>query len=306
MNGGPTVRSLRQGGWLAGSGLLAFAVAPAVWSQPATFAPTFSAARAWQDLEAQCALGPREPGTAGHTAGRRFLAAALEKITPRVSSQRFVGSLDGRPVSLTNLIADIGPPGPRPAVICAHWDTRPWADQDPDPAKRTVPILGADDGASGVAVALEVARVVRPRIPVRIVLFDGEDLGHDLNGFFQGSRYYAAHLGSERPRWAILLDMVGQRNLVIPREQLSEQSAPDLLAGIFAVARQQRSPAFVDQPGQTIYDDQYPLIQAGIPAIDLIDFDYPAWHTTSDTPAQCSAASLGEVGRVVADYLDRV
>ncbi len=300
------MRSPCKGSCLARFGLPGLAVVTAVWSQPALSAPTFSAARAWQDLLAQCALGPREPGTGGHTAGRRFLTRALEQITPRVSSQRFVGSLDGRPVSLTNLIADVGPPGPHPAVLCAHWDTRPWADQDPDPAKRAVPILGADDGASGVAVALEVARVVRPRIPVRIVLFDGEDLGHDLNGFFQGSRYYAAHLGPDRPRWAILLDMVGQRNLVIHREQLSEQSAPTLLAGIFALARQLQSPVFVDQPSQTIYDDHYPLIQAGIPAIDLIDFDYPAWHTTFDTPAQCSAASLGEVGRVVADYLDRV
>ena len=306
MNGGYIVRASRKGGWLAGSGLLALAIAPAVWSQPAPFAPPFSEARAWQDLLAQCALGPREPGTGGHTAGRRFLTRALAKITPRVSTQRFVGSLDGRAVQLTNLIADVGPPGPAPAVVCAHWDTRPWADQDPDPAKRSVPILGADDGASGVAVALEVARVVRPRIPVRIVLFDGEDLGHGMNGFFQGSSYYAAHLGSDRPRWAILLDMVGQRNLVIQREQLSEQSAPRLLANIFAVARQLQSPAFVDQPGQTIYDDHYPLIQAGIPAIDLIDLDYPAWHTTFDTPDQCSAASLGEVGRVVVDYLDRL
>ncbi|MBU6428086.1 MAG: M28 family peptidase, partial [Cyanobacteria bacterium REEB65] len=169
--------------------------------------------------------------------------------------------------------------------------------------KRDQPILGADDGASGVAVALEIGRIVRPAIPVRILLFDGEDLGRNLATFFQGSRHYAASLGTDRPRAALLLDMVGQKGLQIEREALSERADPALLDRVFATAARLHSRVFVDAPGQLVYDDHYPLLQAGIPAIDLIDLDYPAWHTTFDTPENCSKAALGAVGEVVAQVI---
>lgn len=266
---------------------------------------TFSADRAWHDLVAQCDFGPRNPGSDGHALALRYLQSELEGLTPRVRLDRFTGTEDGTPVHLTNLIADFGPKGPHPILLCAHWDTRPWADRDPDPNHRDTPILGADDGASGVAVALEVAREMRPKVPVRVVLFDGEDLGRDLATFFQGSRHYAANLGQDKPRWAILLDMVGQRDVRIQREALSAQSAPSLLDLVYADARALHDPAFDDRPGSLVYDDHLPLIEAGIPSIDLIDLDYPAWHTLKDTPDQCSRTSLSQVGQVVLDVVDQ-
>jgi Zn-dependent M28 family amino/carboxypeptidase len=245
-------------------------------------------------------MGPRSPGSAGHVRARAWLLDSLRKVARDVTVDDFDGTLDGRKVALTNVQADLGPAGERPILLAAHWDTRPWADQDRDPRLRNRSLIGANDGASGVAVLLEVARVLRPRVPVRLVVFDGEDLGRDLSGFFQGSRRYAEGLVPGAVRWGLLLDMVGDRDLEIPREQLSREAAPEVLAKVWAAARRLGyARHFPDRDGPRIYDDHWPLIQAGVRMADLIDFDYAYWHTTGDTAERCSPASLEVVGRTV-------
>ncbi len=265
----------------------------------------FDGAAAWKHLTAQTKLGTRFPGGPGHAKARTWLLATLRQVARNVSADDFDGTLDGRRVALTNIQADLGPVGAKPILLAAHWDTRPWADQDRDPRLRDKPIVGANDGASGVAVLLEAARVLRPRVPVRLVFFDGEDLGRDLDTFFQGSRRYAAGLVPGAVRWGLLIDMVGDSDLEIPREQLSGEAAPDVLDRVWAAARRSGyAKQFPDRDGPRIYDDHWPLIQAGVRMADLIDFDYAYWHTTGDTAERCSPTSLEAVGRTVVKAIE--
>jgi hypothetical protein len=269
--------------------------------QAPTQAPeSFDGLRAFAHLEAQVAMGPRCPGCPGHAKTKAYLLKELRARTRRVSFDEFKGSNAGKAVALTNIIADLGPEGPRPVLLAAHWDTRPWAERDPDPKKRNTPIAGANDGASGVAVLLEAARVIRPAVPLRLVFFDGEDLGQGYDGFFQGSRRFASRMGTQKPRWGILVDMVGDADLEIEQEEFSRHMAGEVLEKVWkAAAKTGYAKYFRDRPGPRIFDDHWPLLNAGVPVADLIDFDYPWWHTTYDTAERCSAASLEAVGRVV-------
>jgi len=266
----------------------------------------FDGARALALLESQVAMGPRCPGSPGHRRARGWLLEQLAAAGARdITVDDFAGDCAGVPVPLSNIAADLGPRGDAPVLLAAHWDTRPWADRDPDPARRNEPIPGANDGASGVAVVLEVARVARPAVPVRVVLFDGEDLGRDHVGYSQGARRFAGRLRGVLPRWGLLLDMVGDAVLEIPREAYSERHAGEIVRKVWDAARALGHEAvFVDRPGPGIKDDHLALIEAGVPMVDLIDFDYPWWHTLGDTPDRCSAASLEAVGRVVTATLE--
>jgi Zn-dependent M28 family amino/carboxypeptidase len=192
-------------------------------------------------------------------------------------------------------------------MLAAHWDTRPFADQDPDPARRGTPILGANDGASGVAILLEAARQLAldpVEFGVDIVFFDGEDYGAEgvLDDYLIGSRHHARHLKTP-PRYGILLDLVGDAELRIPYEASSLNYAREVLLKIFDAAERVRATSFVREIGKPAYDDHIPFLEAGIPFVDLIDFDYKYWHTVEDVPANCSARSLGEVGRTVMEVL---
>jgi len=168
------------------------------------------------------------------------------------------------------------------------------------------PILGANDGASGVAILLEIARVLRaapPQVGVIVLMLDGEDYGPDVDAMFLGSRYFGQNIVPERPAWGILLDMVGDRDLQIPRELISEQRAATVNRRVWTAARELNRPEFLDRDGMPIMDDHVFLNDAGIPTVDLIDFSYGPnhgwWHTHEDTPDKCSAASLEAVGQVV-------
>jgi glutaminyl-peptide cyclotransferase len=266
----------------------------------------FDADRAFRQLVAQVDLGPRVPNTPGHAACRDYLLRELGAAADQVLVQDFVEEIRGTALQLTNIIGVFGPDQPTKVLLAAHWDTRPTADMDPNPANRSQPIAGANDGASGVAVLLEVARVLRevgPPLGVVIVFFDGEDYGPGIDAMFLGSRYYARHPVPERPAWGILLDMVGDRDLQIPREGYSERFARPVNDRVWAAARELGRPEFPDTVGQAILDDHVPLLEVGVPMIDLIDFSYgPAnswWHTLEDTPDKCSPASLQAVGQVV-------
>jgi hypothetical protein len=267
---------------------------------------TFNAKRAFAYLEKQCEFGPRVPGTTIHQETGAYLFAELEKYADEVVFQPFQFQHQDRMIQMNNILARFGEDSGGKILLAAHWDTRPFADQDPNPVNRNTPILGANDGASGVAVLLEVARVLKskpPPTPVVIVLFDGEDYGRTVSTMFLGSTHFAENMGRWEADFGILLDMVGDRTLELPMERYSWNAARDLTEAIWRRAEELGLPAFQRRLGPAIMDDHLPLIQSGLPTINIIDFDYPHWHTVEDTPDKCSAESLEVVGRLVLDII---
>jgi hypothetical protein len=277
----------------------------------AGFDPPVDGARAHARVVRQVEFGSRIPGTPAHDAMRAWLVAELRRMGAEVEEQSFTDTTLGRPLPLVNVIARFAPSGgaTRRVMLCAHWDSRPWSDEDPDTLARHQPCPGANDGGSGVAVLLEVAECLsRRRAPVGVdlVFLDGEDLGHSdrPEQYSLGSKGYAARLpeagAPSRPVAAFLFDMVGDRNLDIWMEGNSSQRASNLVQMVLEGARATGAKGFHPEVRYTMVDDHLPLLDAGLPAVDLIDFDYPAWHTRADRPDQVSAASLAEVSRVAA------
>jgi len=267
-------------------------------------APAFDEDAAWDLLARQVAFGPRVPGTEAHRRCADWLAGELEAAGARVTRDRFTyRDPAGTVWPLENILGSMGPEGTGRILLIAHWDSRPWADMDPDPARRTRPIPGANDGASGVAVLLQVAREIRgeslPR-GVDVLLVDGEDLGHadDRNGYCRGSIHFTER-GIGVYWRGIVLDMVGDADLAIPVEGYSRSAAPDVVDWIWSRGRKLAPEVFVGTPGPTVYDDHIPFLQAGLPTADVIDMDYAVWHTAADDLAAVHRRSLGAVGRVV-------
>jgi glutaminyl-peptide cyclotransferase len=269
-------------------------------------AASFDGKAAFAMLERQCAFGPRVPGTAAHDSCFAWLASRFRAMAPVVETDTF--SYDspelGREVRLMNLTARFRPKAKERILFGAHWDTRPWADRDPIPSRRDRPVLGANDGASGVAVLLEVARVLQKTgtpIGVDLALFDGEDLGteENPNGWFRGSLRYVEQLGDRRPLFVIVVDMVGKRDLNLTWEANSREQASNIVDLVWQEARELRIRNFKSIPGPKVFDDHVPFLNAAIPAIDLIDFSFPEWHTTKDLPPLCSPESLEAVGTVL-------
>jgi hypothetical protein len=266
--------------------------------------PGFDGDRAFRFLEKQCAMGPRAPGSPGHAEAERWLVESLRALADDVAVQRFSVMSQGREIPACNVIACFRPEERERVLLAAHWDTRPVADLDPDPARRGEPIPGANDGASGVAVLLELATLMRerpPKVGVDIVLFDAEDGGGagDLGGWCLGSHYYAGRLGDYCPRLAVVVDMVGDSDLSIPVEPNSLSGAPEAVAAVWKEARRAGAVAFEERAGRAMFDDHIPLLRAGLPAVLVIDAEYSAWHTHADMPGRCSPRSLEQVGRVL-------
>jgi hypothetical protein len=266
-------------------------------------------ARALARVKQQVGFGPRIPGTPGHSAMRTWLAAELERLGARVERQTFADTVAGQVWPLENLIAHFGPAQGRRIALFAHYDSRPWSDMDPDLARRADPLPGANDGGSGVAVLLEVAELLHVRAPavgVDLVFLDGEDLGKPEapDDYCRGSKGYARRLpprgDATRPVAGFVFDMVGDRDLGIWDEGVSVSRATNLVDVVHEAARATRASHFHEGVRHTLIDDHVPLLDAGLPAVDLIDFDYAQWHTTADTPEQVSAESLAEVARVAA------
>ncbi len=269
--------------------------------------PAPDGARAHARVVKQVGFGPRTPGSPGHAACREWIESELKRLGATVEIQRGEDSLRGEPLPIVNVIGRFGPESGPPLLLCAHYDTRPWCDRDPDPALRQQPLAGANDAGSGVAVLLEVAEAFAkrpPRVPVHLVFFDAEDQGRsDLpQEFSRGSAYFASKLPARgapgRPRAGIVFDMIGDKDLRIPVEQNSAARAGNLVAIVRAAARATGARHFVDEAGFNVADDHLPLLDAGVPAVDLIDIEYDAWHTTRDLPDQVSPESLAEVSRV--------
>lgn len=273
--------------------------------------PEFDSLSSYGFLLKQCSFGPRNPGSAGHQKCRDYLIKTLENFAEQVSTQEFTITF-GFPrqtVPATNIVASFQPDLSARILLCAHWDTRPWADRDPDPRDHRKPILGANDGASGVAVLLEIARLLHlyePKIGVDIVLFDGEDAGmkgSELD-WIQGSTYFAENIDPEyRPEYGILLDMIGDVDLEIYKEAISWEEAQNAVKHAWDRAKRLGLDVFKSDIKYAVLDDHIPLLEAGIQCIDIIDFDYPYWHTIADTPDKCSAVSLGKIGRLLVDLI---
>lgn len=307
---------------IVGGAVLALAAVLALvwWLRRPAPLPEFEGSRAYALVEAQTAFGPRVPGTAAHDTTRAWLVDRLQVYADQVVEQR-LRIPDPRDTTRAfegaNIIASWQPDLRRRILLCAHWDTRAVADNDPDPARRLQPVLGANDGASGVAVLLEIARLLDLHpltrgVGVDIVLFDLEDAGtidpsvpDSLRvPFAMGSEMFVLHNPTYRPQWGILLDMVGDTDLRIPKEGFSVEYAPDLVEQVWAAARRVGATAFVEELGDPVQDDHIPFLRKGIPVIDLIQTPFPdTWHTTSDTPARVSPESLDQVGRVVVAML---
>lgn len=273
--------------------------------------PEFDGNSAFTFLYRQVAFGPRLANSEAHQRAVDMYVDWFKKAGATVRLQTFPATLfdqpklssSTHPVQGTNVIAKFGEGDPT-LLLCAHYDSRPWADQDPDPSNHMTPVPGANDGASGVAVLLEMARLFSQQPPpftVEMVLFDLEDAG--ISGsdasWALGSQYYALHYAGKSPRGGVLLDMIGDSDLHIEKEYFSVAYAAEWTDLVFNVAADVDAWAFDSNLGQAVYDDHVALLRAGIPMVDLIDFDYPYWHTVQDVPAACSAESLEQVGRVL-------
>ncbi len=284
--------------------------------------PNFNADRAYQKLAAQVKMGPRNPGSEGYNQAKNYLINQLQKYAGdnNVGVQNFkhVG-YNGDTLNLTNIIASFNTKSSDRIMLCAHWDTRPRADRDLNQPQK--PILGADDGASGVSVLLELARLFHkypPPAGVDIILFDGEDYGKegDLENYFLGSRYWSNNPPVENyhPSFAILLDMVGGRGARFPKEQYSIHYAPALVNEIWSIADQiGYSAVFPNRTGGFVADDHLIINRVQqIPTINIIRHSVnengeavfaPYWHTRSDDLDVISKKTLQAVGQVLTELI---
>lgn len=268
---------------------------------PIVFIPgdqTFDGQRAYRDVHYQVSLGPRTPGSPGHDQIQTWIKDELDSAGWAVETQST--EYMGQPVH--NIIAKRGQGNPW-IIVGAHYDTRFYADHDPDPALRMQPVPGANDGASGVAVLLELARTLPESTPgeIWLVFFDAEDNGN-IPGWdwIMGSSAFVAQLQG-KPQAAVILDMIGDADLNIYYERNSD---PVISAEIWQQASELGYGAqFIPSPKYSMLDDHTPFLAAGIPAVDIIDFDYPYWHTIADTPDKVSAASLQAVGDTMRAWL---
>jgi Zn-dependent M28 family amino/carboxypeptidase len=255
----------------------------------------FDGDAAYEHVEAQCDLGPRPPGSAAARATADYIIEQLEAQGWTAETQDFTY----RETPVRNVI---GRAGEGPVVILgAHYDTRRSADEE-DPS---VPVMGANDGGSGVAVLLELARVLEKeelRHEVWLAFFDAEDNGR-LDGWdwCVGSSYMAEHL-EITPEAVVVADMVGDADQQL---YLEGNSDPALQRQLWEIAANLGyTTTFKADYRWTVYDDHVPFAQRGIPAVDIIDFDYPYWHTTQDTIDKVSPESLERVGRVLEVWLE--
>ena len=274
-------------------------------------------ARAYEYLKQITDLGPRPAGSVANALQRQLVALQFAQNGGIVRAQPFSGidPLNGARVEMANLVGSWFPERTERVLLAAHYDTRPLADQELDPAGRKTPYLGANDGASGVAMLMEIANHLKSlptNVGVDLVLFDGEELVYDERGeYFLGSKEFVRvyneglQQGTSLGRYkaALVLDMVGGKNLQLTKEPYSLNLAPQLVQEVWNVARRLRAPAFSNRVGRAVMDDHLPLNYGGIPAIDLIDFDYPYWHKAQDVPQNISPASFRQVGRVVTAWL---
>ena len=273
------------------------------------------AKRAYEYLVRICQLGPRPSGSAAMTKQQELLSEHFTGLGGKVRLQPFDAPhpLTGEPVRMANLIVSWHPEAKERVLLACHYDTRPYPDRDPYNPRGI--FLGANDGASGVALLMELGHhlpSLRPTYGVDMVFFDGEELIFGDHGtYFLGSEHFAKdyrdHPLQHRYLYGVLVDMIGDRHLNIFKESNSVRYAPELTDSLWTTARRMGIREFDPREKYAVQDDHLPLNEiARIPTCDIIDFDYPYWHTTQDTPARCSGASLAKVGHVLLEWLENV
>lgn len=279
----------------------------------------FNADSAYNYLAKQVAFGPRVPNTASHREAGDWIAARMKGFGANVVEQKAeLKAFDGTVLDARNIFAQINPELKDRILLLAHWDCRPWADQDSDPQNHSIPVDGANDGASGVAILLEIARQmsVNPiNKGVDFLFVDAEDWGAegDDESWALGTKYFVNNLPVKgySPRYAILLDMVGGEGATFCREYFSERSAPQVSEELWQTASQLGyGEMFLNRMGTAVLDDHVELIKAGIPAIDIIEYHpgaesgfNPRWHTTSDNLDGISKTTLNAVGTTLIRHL---
>lgn len=270
--------------------------------------PEFKGATALSYVEKQLSFGPRIPNTPGHDKMGEWLLTELRRRADTVIVQSFQQkTAKGQTLKLTNYFAQFNPRASDRILFLAHWDTRPLADKSANLGQQRMPVPGANDGASGVAVLLGVADALKAKpapatLGVDLLFVDGEDYGDfsDSTETLIGARYFATHLPpGYTTLYAVLFDMVGDKNLDIQQEGYSLANAPEVVQRVWQTAdRLGYSRNFQPRAGETLTDDHVPLQKAGIRAIDVIDFNFPWHHTTDDTLDKVSAQSLQIIGDV--------
>ena len=288
-------------------------------SATATAVVDFNGNNAYNLVKVQCDFGPRVPGTPAHSKCAEWLEQQLrDYCDSTIVQQAQVTTFDGTTLNIKNLIGIINPDADNRILLLAHWDCRPWADNDPDPAKHKEPVMGANDAASGVAVLLELARVMndkKPTVGVDILLTDAEDWGTNNveESWALGTQYWAKHPHVEgySPRFGILLDMVGAKGAKFSKEIQSMQYAPSVVNEVWDMAQQSGYGSYFDNnAGGAITDDHIVVNQMGIKCIDIIDMRqggdtgfFDGWHTTGDTLDKIDPTVLKVVGQTVANVI---
>ena len=278
--------------------------------------PRFSGVKAFQYLEKQCEFGPRNPGSTGHKEFANYLENFLKERFDDILIQEFE-YIEPVTESLRkgkNFIVQFNQDAKYRLLIGAHWDTRAISDQDKNIEHKTLPVLGANDGGSGTAILMtlyDMFTADEPPIGIDLVFFDAEDVGRSFEGntFAVGSEFFSKNLPIKKPDFAIIVDMVGDKQLNLPIERFSYNIAPKKVKEIWDMAEDLSLNAFEKRIVEEIYDDHVPLWEnAQIPAIDIIDFKYPNlfynhWHTQQDIPENCSPKSLEQVGTLLLNYI---
>lgn len=271
--------------------------------------------RGFEYLQKICEIGPRVSGSEGMLKQQQLIIDHFRQFGCEIRAQTFdvAHPQSGQPVRMTNLVISFDPTAKERVVLGCHYDTRPFPDRDR--VRPQGPFIGANDGASGVALFMEMAhhmKSIRPRYGVDFVMFDGEELIYSSRDkYFLGSEYFARWYRDNSPDYqyvcGVVADMIADKDLKIYIERNSWKMAPQVTQSIWATARRMQVKEFVYEQKYEVRDDHLALNQiAGIPTCDLIDFDYPYWHTTRDTARSCSATSLAKVGRVLLQWLTEV
>ena len=288
--------------------------------------PRFSADSAYQFVASQCDFGPRVPGSDAQKACAKWLQNELLRHGATVKLQEGeMTAYNGTKLPVINIMGSFNPDAKMRVLLISHWDSRPFADNDPDPAKRKQPVMGANDGASGVGILLELARLCNEKLPqvgIDIFLTDAEDYGapddwkgtHDEKWWALGTQMWCKQAANEgyRAQYGILLDMVGSANATFYREYYSERYASSFVNEIWqTAARLGYGDLFINQGGGGVTDDHvFVNRMLQIPCVDIIDTRTdtdgtfcPEWHTTYDTIDNISRETLGKVGRVLVSLL---
>ena len=280
----------------------------------------FNGENAMDYLNQQCEIGPRYPGSKGHGEAIELFKEHFNKYSDSVTlfSDYVIHPHSKDSIELTNIFSRFNPKFKNRLLLMAHFDTREFADKDLDKTNHNTPIIGANDGASGVAILMELSKFLNQNpmlnIGVDILLTDGEDMGKsgDPDTWALGAKAFAQRLPNPVPFAAICIDMVGDSELNLPVEINSLIQAPQLVSDIWMLAKELGYTQFEMRRGIPIIDDHFVFYnQTRIPSIDIIDFEYPNadlnyWHTLEDTPDKCSAESLEAVGTVLVNYLYRL